>query len=215
MSQFPADYRAIEVGEGARRAGSAAELARQLDTIRFEAIPGLMEQHACEPVAWGALLMAHPAACRLLLDPADEMVGFWHLVSLSAETYRRVRAGELVTTDLRLEMTCPLEPGVHDVYLASCCLRARCRGLHAGTILLHSFWASLLELARRQVWLREICTNAFTPHGIIMARGAGLTWVGTHRISGQIFAAEMGSLLNRSRVRPAAVRSGLLLRPSP
>ena len=183
-----------------------ARLAEELDVVRWETIAGLQERHRADPKLWGEVLVRHPQSWRIVSDRPQSVQGFWHFVSLNADTYERTKQGLLVSTDIKPDMLQDLTPGQHDIYLVSCCIVPTCRHMTVWLDLLNSFWTTLIELGERGVLVREICTNAFTRQGNLMARAAGLEYVGEHEVAGQIFAAKMQDLLRRPRVSQSVSR---------
>lgn len=55
-------------------------------------------------------------------------------------------------------------------------------------LLFDSLFKVLVELAREGVFIKEICTNAYTPSGLALCKEFGFTFVGDHRDHGKIFA---------------------------
>ena len=70
------------------------------------------------------------------------------------------------------------------------------RGTEAVHLLVSSFLDVIEKLADRNIFVDEICANAYTPEGKALCKKFEMTYIGEHTPKGSLFFRDMSSLPN-------------------
>lgn len=133
---------------------------------------------------WSAIFEALPESWRVLTR-GNRIVGIWHMIPLSIAAYTAFREGSLSEGQLQIDHVESMDfPGVFDVSLCSVVIDRSARNQASFALILTSLLETIEDLARRDVALRSVCVQAWTPHVAIMCRRLGFREVRslTHRI---------------------------------
>lgn len=171
-------------------------LQSELYRLDYGTMEGLTDEHSGLVEQWGPVFSNHPDSWRLLYTRPGEVVGYWHFTSLFEDQYQDAKAGTLLDVAITADRIMAFElPGIYNIYFAGICLRDEFRRPRALQKLLRSFLEVLESLARRQVFVGEICANAFTKGGASLCRSLGMKQCATHVKHGDIYAGWLVDVL--------------------
>lgn len=172
-------------------------LQSAINHLDYETMDGLTSGHAGEIEQWGPVFAEHPESWRLLYAEEGQVVGYWHFVALFRDQYEQAKAGALLDINITADRVQSIElPGVYDVYFAGIALRPDYRRPSAMRILLSSLFEVLQGLAREDVFIGEICANAFTPGGVGLCKSLGLHFCVRHADHGEVYSGRLIDVLN-------------------
>ena len=191
------------------------KLFDKLMEIRNETIDGLISGYKGSSSQLLPMFKAHPDTWRLLLDEAQNIVGFWHFLPLSEEKFKICKDGKLVDDEIIPDDVRNLgKPGLYDIYIVSTCTKFQyCRipgEFHffnpydviqelphkpGSNFLMDSMFKQIAELAHRGIFIRELCANAFTRSAIEACERFGLKYLKEHEAHGKIYAGSFISIL--------------------
>jgi len=178
-------------------------LVDQMIDLWYETIEGLTYEHVGEPEQWLPIFMEYPDTWRLFVSAPETIAGYWHFLPLSEPLFALAKQGCLkdshITTSGAL---LPMEkPGWYDIYAFTVCVRSGFRGVPVLMLMGKSFLDVVRKFAGKGIFIREICSNVFTPIGLGFNQALGLSYVCDHIDHGKIFLGELSSLLQHNRVR--------------
>jgi hypothetical protein len=143
---------------------------------------------------WSPVFMQNPHTWSLLIDPArlpsiEAVVGYWSFCTLLPDAFEAALLGRLNDSDITPALVQPIaDAGEYDAYIVMFVIEEAYR--KPGIIMLvRTFFDNLLTLAGQGVFIRRLCTNAFTPAGArLSSRVLGLESHTPHCKRGQMFA---------------------------
>ena len=116
-----------------------------------------------------------------------ELVGYWSFFALNPDTFEKIKQGRLTDSEITIKNVVEMDkPGTFDIYFVIICIKEyyRKKGFQ---ILLTSFIDKLNELTATNRLINNICVNAFTDEGRVLAKNFGLKYIETHKEYGQIY----------------------------
>lgn len=158
---------------------------------------GLTTGHAGLIEQWGPVFAEHPESWRLLYAEETHIVGYWHFVSLFPDQYEEAKSGTLLDLNITADRVRSFElPGLYNVYFAGLALKPEFRRPRAMRLLLSSLLEVLQALAKEDVFIGEVCANAFTPGGIGLCKSLGLKFGVHHTDHGEVYSGRVVDLLD-------------------
>jgi CHAT domain len=172
----------------------------QEDILRLDyaCMEGLTQLHGGTVAQWAPIFFDHPSSWRILVRGQNHMVGYWHFVALSRDDFALAMAGKLSDESLSASTVMSFEvPGDYDIYFAGLVIDPVYRTPASFTMLFGSLLDTLYSLAEDDVYIRRVCTNAFTASGVSLCRTLRMKEVVDHFDHGKIFLAPMAQLLEQ------------------
>ncbi|MHB8396387.1 MAG: metallophosphoesterase family protein [Thermoplasmataceae archaeon] len=171
---------------------SVSDMVRKLVELDYKSMPGLVPEDEGTLDQWIPIFTYHPYTWRVLLNSSNAVIGYWHVVSLFDEYYERIKKGKLYEIEISEDMISPMElPGHYNIYFRSIALEEDFRGTEASHLLLESFFSTLTELAKKSIFIDEICANAYTPAGKALCKNFDLMYIGEHTPKGSLYYRKM------------------------
>jgi hypothetical protein len=195
-SSLVASLSVVDVVEVQRWGWDGRKLLDELIRLDYETMEGLTPAHEGHTEQWAPVFMDHPDTWRLLVDAPQSIVGYWHFVPLFDEEYALAKQGKLMDSHITTDKVRLFElPGWYNIYFVSICLDFRFRRTIAFQLLFDSLFKLFADLASENVFIREVCTNAYTLSGVSLARSLNLAFYTNHIDHGQIYVSRFDSLL--------------------
>jgi hypothetical protein len=172
------------------------QLLEKLIAFDYEILHELTPEQEGHASQWAPVFLDHPDTWRLLITPANEIVGYWHFVPLFDDDYCRAMRGQLRDSEITTDKIRLFEfPGTYPVYFVSFGLLPRFRRTKGYKLLLDSLFDVLFQLAKDGIFLDQVCANAFTLSGDSMCKSFGLKCVGPHLEKGNIYCSTVSEIL--------------------
>src|SRR5581483_249204 len=176
---------------------SDVRLQAEINQLDYETMDGLTTGHAGQVQQWAPVFSEHPESWRLLYASEGHIAGYWHFVPLFPEQYDQAKAGQLMDVSITADRVRAFElPGIYNVYFAGIALKAEFRRPRAMRMLLTSLLEVLASLASEDVFVGEICANAFTPGGAALCKSVGMRFCVKHVDHGEVYVGRMVDLLD-------------------
>jgi len=172
------------------------KLLAEVNRLDYALLKGLSQLHEGDAAQWNAVLLRSPDTWRLLVDPSNNIVGYWQFVSLSDRLSARLRMGHLMDSEITSNELCQLDkPGWYDIYMIAICIAKGYQRTTAARRLLLSFFDLTSQMARRRVFWRNVYANAFTDGGAHLCRSFGLEPVINHIDQGTVYCGRFSKIL--------------------
>lgn len=172
------------------------KLLDELIALDYQTIDGLTPDHEGQTNQWAPVFMDHPDTWRLIINGPGSIIGYWHFVPLFKTEHELARQGKLTDSQITTDKVRVFEfPGWYDIYFVSICILPKYRRTPALRLLFKSFLDVVMELSLEEVFIREICANAYTASGLALCKSLGLNLLTDHTDHGQIYSAEFKDLL--------------------
>jgi hypothetical protein len=172
------------------------EFVSQAIELDNDTIEDLTDEHEGNMEQWVELASKLPETFRYLFDN-NEMIGIWGFKPLFDEDFQRAKNGKLFDGELNLSMMPMLITGTYNIYFVNICLKERYRGTKALKILLDSIADALVILAKRDIFINEICTQAYSLDGERLCKSLGLKYHTKHVDCGNIYCGTIKDLLEQ------------------
>jgi hypothetical protein len=173
---------------------TGGQLLARLIALDHKHVPGMDDTDEGTVSQWSPVFMQHPHTWSLLVDPArlpslDAVVGYWSFCTLRPEAFEVALQGMLNDSDITSECLQPITgPGEYDAYIVMFVIEEAHRRQGA-VMMVRSFFDNLLALAQQGIFVRRLCTNAFTAAGTRLSREVlRLDPLVPHSKRGHIFA---------------------------
>lgn len=169
------------------------QLLTRLIELDNKHIPGMDAVDEGSALQWAPVFMQHPHTWALLVNPngpasTDSVVGYWSFCTLRPESFQEALTGQLNDSQIAASSLQPISgPGEYDAYIVMFVVDQSFRKPGA-LMLVRSFFANLLTLARQGVFMRRLCANIFTPEGGKLAAILGLEHRVAHSKRGEMYA---------------------------
>lgn len=177
---------------------SGHELAAKLEKLDHSLIDALTEDDEAAPEVLAAAYIDYPDTWRLLIDPLDNIVGYWRFAPLTERWYERARSGLLLDKELSVETMRYIGfPGNYDVYVPIMGLLPEYRNARGHSLLFRSFMDALTELAKAEIFIGRVCATTFTAAGERLCEELGMERLRTHSSRGTVFEDKMADIIER------------------
>lgn len=172
-------------------------LLEEFIELDYATLDKLQISHEGSPDQWAPVFMEHPATWRMLISGPQEIRGYWHFAPLFPDDYQRAKDGSLLDSEITADRIQEFAvPGDYDIYFVQICLHPHYRDLPHRLQLFRSVLETLTYLARQNVFIREICANAYTPVGHSICKSFGLTQSHKHAEHGDIYLGSIQDVLS-------------------
>jgi len=172
------------------------QLLEKLISIDYEIFHELTPAQEGQASQWAPVFLDHPDTWRLMITPANEIVGYWHFVPLFDDDYHRAIKGELRDSEITTDKVRVFElPGRYSIYFVSFGLFPRFRRTKGLKLLVDSLFDVLLGLARHGIFVEQICANAFSDSGEGLCKTFGMKYLAKHKERGNIYVATLAEIL--------------------
>jgi hypothetical protein len=184
-------YRVVSTKELVKGGRTYAELLKELISLDYKTIGNLNERTEGTKDQWIKVFSKSPESIRYLVDSNNKIAGYWHYVALRPSVYKMTRNGKLVDSMLTAQNILRMEnPGVYNIYWVVITLIRPVRHTKYSHLLKAAIFRQLAALARRKIYVNEMCANVFTAAGggffksigmyrLAKARGRGVIYVRT------------------------------------
>jgi hypothetical protein len=180
---------------------SGEELLDRLIALDYLLLHGISSEHEGRTEQWTPIFMDHPDTWRLIFDHTRRIVGYWHFVPLPPDTFRHALDGTMRDSELNATSVVFFElPGWYDIYFVSMGLLPQYRNPRYIDLLITSLIDVLLTLARSGVFIRRVCTHAYTTHGISLCKSLAMTPLHPHIDGGFVYTARLVDIIPRCRL---------------
>jgi hypothetical protein len=178
-------------------------LVDEVIELWYETIEGLTYENVGEPEQWLPVFMEYPDTWRLFVSAPETIVGYWHFLPLSAPLFALAKQGRLLDRQITASgALLPMDkPGWYDIYAFTVCVRSGFRGVPVLMLMGKSFLDVVRKFAEKGIFIRQICSNVFTPIGLGFNQALGLSYVCDHIDHGKIFLGDFPSVLEHNRFR--------------
>jgi hypothetical protein len=172
-------------------------LLDELISLDYKTMDGLTPEHEGQTEQWASVFMDHPDTWRLIINSNKDIVGYWHFVPLFDNYYDIAKTGNLLDSQITADKVKLFElPGSYNIYFVSICLLPQMRRTWAIRMLYLSILDVIETLSLDGVFIKEICTNAYTSSGIALCKNFGFSYIGEHVGHGKIFLKSFRELID-------------------
>lgn len=168
---------------------------KQCMELDYETIDHITPEHEGDIAQWVSIIREHGQTWRILVDDNQQIIGYWHFVPLFDEDYELMKEGDLPDGNIRLDQIPRMLPGEYNIYFISICLKVLYQKEMAILRLLESIVDVVDELASQDIYLKNVCTLAYTASGKALCKQLGLK-LHKHLAHGDIYTHDMLDLLN-------------------
>ena len=178
------------------------EVVKTLIKLDFENMEGLVVEDEGTADQWYPVFRDNPYTWRILLTQKNEIAGYWHVVPLFDEQYEKVKRGDMSEVQIKEDDIPDLTlGGKYKLYFRSILLLEKYRGTEASHLLVSSFFDVLINLAKMNTFVEEICANAYTPQGKALCKTFQMEYLGEHKPNGSLYVRKMAELPNHPIIR--------------
>ena len=151
---------------------------------------------------WGPVFMNNPETWRLLITEPENIVGYWHIASLFQPEYELAKSGKLLDSQITADTVDVFgNSGLYNIYFVQVCLHPQYRRPRQRRLLFETFFEVLDTLSADEIFVREICANAFTNVGASLCRSFNLERMCKHSERGEIYVGPISAVLKHSLAR--------------
>ena len=168
--------------------------AMLLDSEIFDDIP---VEHEGTLDQWFDLGNEYPDTWRYLFDENNKIIGYWSFKPLFDNDFIKAKEGLLFDNELNLNMMPMLVQGTYNIYFVEICLDNKHKGTATLRLLLNSIASAIEILASKEIFIDEICTQAYTADGERLCKSLGLKYHKKHVDCGDIYCGSIKDLLDK------------------
>jgi hypothetical protein len=168
--------------------------------LDYEAFDDLTPEHTGTVKQW-VNVNKHSELWRVLVDENNKMIGYWNMVPLYDDSFEKAINGEVLDSEISVDMIPILLPGVYNVYFVAICLDEKYRNTRSIGVLLQSVVQVAEELAENDIYIDKICAQAYSESGRALCKTLKFDYVKEHIDHGEIYQGTMHHLINRPFAR--------------
>ncbi|MFY0692391.1 MAG: helix-turn-helix transcriptional regulator [Paracoccaceae bacterium] len=168
----------VEGHEYLERVGTSyLEMVREIFDLDKGTI-GYHQTYDCDPVNWVPFFEKFPHCWRNMSD-GSRIVGNWQFIPIKKKAFDLAKSGKLAEVDITDDHTQDLDwPGNYYAYLAALVCEPRFRIGRRFKDFFDSMFECLLEMAKAEVFIKEIVCAAWTPESVRVCEKLKLKEVG-------------------------------------
>jgi hypothetical protein len=202
VTQEKEKFRIVNIDELLKMGWSIADMVNAGISLDYETIDNITEEHNGDFDQWLAVSRSNADSIRWLLDSENNVIGYWHFSALFDEPFIKAKNGQLLDSEITCDKIPVLLPGTYNIYFIGICLKEeyRRKTITFGK-LLFSIIEVIEEMAKRKVFVNEICALAYTHNGIQLCKSIGLKYLRDHVEHGEIYCGKIMDLLDRDFCR--------------
>ncbi len=168
------------------------KLLRILIAFDYKTIPGMTAKTEGTLDQWTKVFNKSPEAIRYLVGSNNRIVGYWYSVALKPKFYKQVLNGKVldgkITHDKIMKMK---RHHSYYWYNSVITIEHRLRHTKASRMLIRSFFDTITNLAKKDIFIKEMCSNAFTEDGEHFYKNMGMRYAAKVRGGGKMYARSM------------------------
>ena len=188
---------------------SATKLLKKLIALDIKYTPGVDPRDHRATVRegtvkqWSQIFECHPQTWRLLVVDSwhffrairrERIVGYWSFVVLKDQIFDAIKSGVMSDGHIDPEWVVPIDqPGIYKAYFSQILLEENCR-YDAIRLALKSLANVLVDLAKQNVFISEICAFGYGKKGETLCRRRGMEELGPNPEFGTIFIARLNDV---------------------
>jgi hypothetical protein len=158
----------------------------------YENVAGLDERSEGAMDQWVAIAESNPDTHALVLNPNNEIVGYWHFEALHDDLFEKSLRGELEDAEITVDKVrffCA--PGIYNLYFIIFCVMKQYRSFRVNRMLVEALLSRLEEFAEEGILIHRISANAFKKEGIGLCRSLGMRYLRPHCRFGEIYYLDL------------------------
>lgn len=178
--------------------GDYVKFLEKIIELDEETIIGIRKEHEGTPEQWAPIFQTSPYTWKVLIS-SGEIVGYWQFVCLKDEYFRMVAEGELVDSEITVDMLdYPVVDGNYNAYFCVLTMKSSFRGHDATKILNESLKKCIFNFTKNGILFKAFYATAFTPEGKRMCELLGMDLVKRHPRALDSEVAEIFKIEGRS-----------------
>lgn len=165
--------------------------------LNNETMEGLTSEHGGQLEQWTPIAKECNETWRYLFDQNNKMIGLWAFYPVFDDIFKQIKDGLFFDNELTLNMMPMLVQGTYNIYFVEICLDERYKGTTIFRLLLKSIAEVIERLAEKEIYIDEICTQAYTTDGERLCKSLGLKYHKKHVDCGDIYCGSVKDLLEK------------------
>jgi len=198
ISHNKEQFKIVNMDELLKMGWSIEDMVNAGINLDYETIDDITEEHNGNFEQWLDVSKSNADSIRWLLDDKNNVIGYWHFTALFDKTFIKAKNGQLLDSEITCHEIPLLLPGTYNIYFIGICLKEeyRRKTMTFGR-LLFSIIEVIEEMAKKKVFINEICALAYTDNGIQLCKSIGLKYLRDHIEHGKIYCGKIMDLLDR------------------
>jgi hypothetical protein len=185
-----AQYKIVDIATLQKMGWSIRDYVKKSTLLSYEVYDELTDEHVTEFEKSVKVVAEQPENRRILLDENDEMIGMWSFKPFYSDIFEKAKKGNLYDSEIRPTMMPTLLPGgIYNVYFSNIVLKEKYRKSKVFGILFDSILTLLEEWAQQDIFIKEICAQAYSDSGINLCKTLGLKFIKKHVDHGEIYCS--------------------------
>jgi hypothetical protein len=173
------------------------ELVREAMHLNNETMQGLTAEHGGQLEQWTPIARECFETWRYIFDQSNKMIGLWAFYPVFDDIFKQIKDGLFFDEELTIDMIPVLLPGAYNIYFVEICMTEKYKGTTIFRLLLKSIAQVLEHLAYKEIFINEICTQAYTTDGERLCKSLGLKYHKSHIDCGNIYCGTIKDLLKK------------------
>lgn len=172
-------------------------LTQKTMNIDVENIENLKPEHEGDLQNWLLIDMTFYECWRALFNQDNNLVGYWQFIPMLNGYYEQVKNGYVNDGDITINHLPILSPGQYNMYMVSLCVIKEYQNSYIFKTVIDSFLDALFLLSEKQIYFKEICTQAYTKYGVRLCKKIGFEFYCDHKEEGKMFFCDIFKLLKK------------------
>jgi DNA-binding CsgD family transcriptional regulator len=174
--------------------------AQEIINVFYKTIDNLADDNVSTLEEMVEIIKFNNETKKILIDSEGAVIGCWSLDPLFDEYFEKDKKGEFYVSEFTKDAVPIFVPGnTYNIHFGAICLVGGYRRLSIFKILLYSIVEYIERLAINDIFINEICTQAYSREGRALAKSLGLHYCAEHKDShGQVYCGIANELLRRT-----------------
>lgn len=192
-------FKIVDIPELLKMGWTIRDYVKRATSLSYEVYDEeLTEDHVTELEKSIKVVSEQPDNRRMLLDENNELIGMWSFKPFYSEIFKKAKKGELFDSEITPSIMPTLIPGgIYNIYFTNIVLKKRYRNTTAYIILLYSIIELIKKWAEEDIFINEICAQAYSDNGKNLCKTVGLDFIKKHIDHGDIYCGYVSDLVNK------------------
>jgi hypothetical protein len=188
-------YKIVDIATLQKMGWSIRDYVKKSTMLSYEVYDELTDEHVTEFEKSVKVVAEQPENRRILLDENNEMIGMWSFKPFYDDIFQKTKNGELYDSEIKPDMMPTLiAGGVYNIYFSNIVLKEKYRKSKVFGILFDSILELIEEWAKEDIFINEICAQAYSDSGINLCKTLGLKFIKKHVDHGEIYCGYVQDL---------------------
>jgi hypothetical protein len=188
-------FKVMNIAELTSSIAKMKEIVKMLIRLDYILISGLSRREEGSLMQWVKINRKNPQTLLLLVDKRKNIFGYMNFIPLKSKYFELIKKGKFWDGKITVDKVDNIGiPGTYKLYLLMIAIKKEMQHRGLSYLLIDALQKELESLAKKGVFFDEVCVDAYTPIGEILAKKLGMRKIAYHENRGTIYFKRLSPL---------------------